>query len=301
MYGRSLWSYRSSIVSTGTEGKYKLNCNAFITYHFSLHSVMEIEQKVDSLNCELINDLFYAILKLVRSDDLSQMSNCNVILNGMIHDQSFILNKVHSINNQMKEFIDKKEWDGALADAAENGHLEICKYLVSIGATNFDSSLELAAFNGRMKICKYLVSLGDIDINLGLEGAAYFGHLDVCKYFVSQGAANFNWALKCAANSGDLEICKYFVSLGATDFDRALYDAVQRGQLDICKYLVSLGATNFDEALRYAIHSGHMNICKYLVSLGASNFNYALHHKIYQSCCTTEIYLYILEQMDKLN
>ena len=51
----------------------------------------------------------------------------------------------------------------ALQSAAENGHLNIVQYLVSIGANihaSDDQALRLAAENGHLEIVQYLVSIG---------------------------------------------------------------------------------------------------------------------------------------------
>ena len=139
----------------------------------------------DKLNDKIIDDLLYEIAVNIHSDDLSQMSTCNTLLNCVIHDPIFIRNTVYSIDSKMKGYIINKKWDDVFQYIYQHSHLEICKYL---------------ALNGT------------ILTDTGLAYAAWYGHLDLCEYFVSLGATNFNYAIKWAASSGNLEVCKYIVS-----------------------------------------------------------------------------------------
>ena len=56
------------------------------------------------------------------------------------------------------------ERDYALRLAAENGHLEVVKYLIDLHASE-DGALRWAAANGRLKVVKYLLERG-ADSNL---------------------------------------------------------------------------------------------------------------------------------------
>ena len=105
-------------------------------------------------------------------------------------------------------------------------NLEICKFFVSCGATNFNQALLNAANNGKLDICKYIVSLCNFDVKVfkrALLNAANNGKLDICKYIVSLcnfDVKVFKRALLNAVNNGHLDVCSYLVSLSATHFDR---------------------------------------------------------------------------------
>ena len=248
----------------------------------------------DFIDSQLIYDLLYIIAKNIHTDDLFHLSNCNASLNSMIHHPIFLKNKLYSIRS-MKRYINRKQWNFALQYAAQYGHLEVCKYLVSLGATNFDSALKCATRHDHLDMCKYFVSIGATDFNGALKYVAYHGKLNLCKYFVSLGATDFDRSLEYAILSNRLKICKYLVSLGATNLDYALKLAVQEGHLDICKYLVSIGTfsiADYNTVLSSAAIFGHLDICKYLVSIGANKFNHALN-------CATR-YEYIREYLESI-
>ena len=189
----------------------------------------------------LIND----ITQLIHSDDLYNLSNCNVLLNEIVHDRSFIQKKMYSIHHNMKGLIVKKKWYGIFYHMVRNGHLEMCKHIVLLKifhTIHLNELLNCAAYRGHLKICKYLVYLGATDFKHAIDYAIKGANLDICKYLASFGTININWALYYTAHRGHLDICKYFVSIGATDFDKALYYAARKGNLDICNYLVSLSS-----------------------------------------------------------
>ncbi|WP_082932811.1 ankyrin repeat domain-containing protein [Ralstonia insidiosa] len=84
--------------------------------------------------------------------------------------------------------------DAALQVSAENGHLEVTKYLVEQG-TNIhaddDAALRNSAGDGHLSVVKYLVEQGaniHAKNDLALCLSAGFGHLEVAKYLVDQGS-----------------------------------------------------------------------------------------------------------------
>lgn len=112
-----------------------------------------------------------------------------------------------------------------LCIAAENGQLEIVKYLIQGGAgVNYDYdfriwnySLEMAAWNGHFEIVKHLVENG-ADVNLD-NGNALIWSLDgkrlkISKYLIDNGSnlhSEENHPLKYAVEHNILEIVKYLV------------------------------------------------------------------------------------------
>ena len=75
----------------------------------------------------------------------------------------------------------------------DGGHLEIVKYLVSLGAdirAAGDYAVRWASENGHLETVKYLVSVGaDIraENDLAVRWASENGHLEIVKYLVSVG------------------------------------------------------------------------------------------------------------------
>ena len=158
---------------------------------------------------------------MVHTDDLYNLSNCNVSLNSMIHNSSFIRKTLCHIATDVESIkwdSENEKWNYVNSFAAGGGHLDICKYSILLGATDF---------------------------NYSLINAARAGHLDICKYLISQdtsgtfNATNFNWALDYAAYGGHLELCKYFVSIGTNKYNRAIDNAAYGGHKDVEIYLIN--------------------------------------------------------------
>ncbi len=82
----------------------------------------------------------------------------------------------------------KSRLGNSLNEASENGHLDVVKYLISIGAKITKGALRLASRFGHLDVVKYLVSIG-ADIHVykddALKWAITNKHLDVVKYLKS--------------------------------------------------------------------------------------------------------------------
>jgi ankyrin repeat protein len=122
--------------------------------------------------------------------------------------------------------------------AGSEGHLDVVKYLVSVGADikngrncwskptkrwDYILALEMACIGGHLEVVKYLVSIGACvtgEDNASVGDACQFGHLEVAKYLVSMGANVFtedNFAMEKAIVYGHTEVVKYIKNLSAKD------------------------------------------------------------------------------------
>ena len=184
----------------------------------------------------------------------------------------------------------------ALGWAAEYGHYEIVKYLVSLSPPPValpwqrgDDCIVDAAIYGHLEIAQYLVSLGaNICQDYIIAKCAEKGHVHMLEYIVSLGGnilSNDN-SIFWAAAHGQIKSLEYLASQGAdlrVGNDLALVWAATNGHLNIILYLVSMGAdvrTNEDGALRAAAENGHVHVMKYLLSCGADVRN--LTEEIYR-------------------
>ena len=188
-----------------------------------------------------------------------------------------------SSNLERYKFIyDIKDPNTGLVEAASLGTLALVRYFLKLGADLHamdEEALYLAADNGHLDVVKYLVELG-ADNEYALKLVARDGHLDIVKYLVEQGAdihARDEDALRSAAMNGHLDVVKYLVELGANIHARneeALVVAAGNGHLDVVEYLVELGANLHiigEYPLRLAAGNGHLDVVKYLVELGANS------------------------------
>lgn len=182
---------------------------------------------------------------------------------------------------------DKARNNHTIELASKNGHLEVVKYLTSIGVdvTNVNNqSLQCACRNGHLEIAKYLVSVGATDtFGQALQVASQNGHLEVVKYLVSIGGDGIV-AKDSAITHGHLEIVKYLVSIGINviETDRVQIASLY-GCLDIVKYLVSLGAdvVNDSTSISWASRKGHIKVVEYLLSVGADFTKLSSKHQTY--------------------
>eukprot|EP00038_Savillea_parva_P008289 m.175984 g.175984 ORF g.175984 m.175984 type:complete len:966 (+) comp14087_c0_seq1:281-3178(+) len=151
--------------------------------------------------------------------------------------------------------------------AADHGHMDVCKLLLSHGAIAGKADdrgytpLHACADSGHLDICTLLVENGapaDPQAQIGctpLHRAAEQGHLEVCKFLQSHGAdINFQdrgkgWTpLLLSALHGRVEVCKFLLTCGADVKTRNCYGesclhmAAQPGHIELVKLLLSAGA-----------------------------------------------------------
>jgi len=126
-----------------------------------------------------------------------------------------------------------------LMDAAKAGDLEQVKLLIS-ETGDIKYALEWAANNGHLEVVKYLV-LNGADIharnNGAIEWAAYNGHLEIVKYLVLEGAnIRTSYALDNAVIRGNIEVVKFLVPEGANIRPSIFNKYIKK---DIVDFLVS--------------------------------------------------------------
>jgi len=170
------------------------------------------------------------------------------------------------VNNGAK--VDAKRKDGfhAAEAAAQEGHLDILKFLIKekpqvmdLKGTYGNTPLIEAANNGHLNIVKHLLSHQQVDIdsqnNYGSSPiilASYHNHTEVVEFLVQKGAN---------------------IKLKAKDGAHAAYLAAQKSNLKILKFLVQnapdvvdMKGYNGRTPLGIAAGKGHLNVVKYLIS-----------------------------------
>ena len=145
----------------------------------------------------------------------------------MNHKQQSQLNNRKMVQQQQGEL------NKALIEAAENGHVEVCLFLIEQGAN-----------------INYIDELG----RTPLHRAATNGHAEVCRLLLEQGTDVHatNWLgltpLHMAAFNGHFEVCRLLLERGANVHaiarydDTPLHDAAANGHLKVCRLLIEQGA-----------------------------------------------------------
>ncbi|WP_341813296.1 ankyrin repeat domain-containing protein [Wolbachia endosymbiont (group B) of Germaria angustata] len=183
--------------------------------------------------------------------------------------------------------------------AAENGKLEIVRYIIDKKLYNIDivnndkrTPLLLAAQNGHLEIVKFLVDKG-ADFYLRdkfgftpLERAIDRGQDDIVKYLTEvKNRFGFTYLHK-AAWDGNLDLFKLLIKLLINhnadlyrvdnDSSSPLHRAAENGKLEIVRYIIDKKLYNIDTVnndkrtpLLLAAQNGHLEIVKFLVDKGA--------------------------------
>jgi len=102
--------------------------------------------------------------------------------------------------------------------AASQGKIEVVKFLIDKGATDFDGALREAAES--TDIVELLINKGVTDLDAILRKAAGFGKLYIVKDLLDKGATDLDGALRQAAESGQVNIVELLINKGAADADR---------------------------------------------------------------------------------
>ncbi|XP_067653150.1 putative ankyrin repeat protein RF_0381 [Haliotis asinina] len=189
--------------------------------------------------------------------------------------------------------------------AAGNGHRDVVKFLVGVGAdvslvdSEGNNVLHWACIGGDLETVKLIVSMNAVDINsrgwyskTPVMVAAQLGHRNVVKFLVGTGAdvslgdSDGDNVLHLACIGGDLETVKLIVSMNVLDINsREQYNmtpvmmAAGKGFSDMVKFLVgrgadvSLGDSDGDNVLHYACFGGDLEIVELIVSMNVLDIN----------------------------
>nr|XP_012563333.2 secreted RxLR effector protein 124-like [Hydra vulgaris] len=127
-------------------------------------------------------------------------------------------------------------------DFAESiGKLDLIKLLNQLGYRGTELAIDSAAENGHLEVIKYLHELGTND---AINNAAENGHLEVVKYLHEKGYRCLNWVFDYAAKNGHLEVVKYLHELGYKGSKWAIDNVAHKGHLEVVKYLHEKGYKN---------------------------------------------------------
>lgn len=171
----------------------------------------------------------------------------------------------------------KLEISVALDMAAQKGHADIVKFLITQGAyvnIYHDQALRYSCTNGYTDVVKILLEAGaDLHVfdDLPLRYTCEKGHTETVRVLLEYGAnVNIFFDGSCpligAAYSGNTDMVRLLLEYGANvhaDDDAALIDAVQQGHIETVRVLLKAGANvhmKDDWPLKAAYNRGFTDI-----------------------------------------
>jgi hypothetical protein len=183
--------------------------------------------------------------------------------------------------------------------AIKYGHVEILKYLNTIGLECDEDMTDNAIYNGQIEILIYLKSLGlecyeysecleciqygmmcyecsedisptgykkyEIGKTYVIDTAAWRGHIDMFKYLYESGMDFQDRTLYDAAKYGHIEIVKYICEMA--DITGRINMAATYGYVDVLKLIYINDKYSIPNAMIVAAEGGHIDVVKYLFKL----------------------------------
>ena len=160
-----------------------------------------------------------------------------------------------------KHLLNQRKWrQKDMTHWADVGDLEALKYLHRLKRQCTDVvAMQRASRNGHLQVVKFLHSIGVACSVSAMEWASENGHLQVVKFLHSIGMPYDSKAIDWASHNGHLQVVKFLNSIGATCTSHAMDWASANGHLDVVKFLHSIGAPCDARAVHLACGNGHFH------------------------------------------
>ena len=143
--------------------------------------------------------------------------------------------------------------DSAVRNAAAEGHVDIVRHLVGLGANIPQYALIEAVSNNHFDVVKYLVGEKNMrPSDAALTRAVLFERRDIVKYLIENGAnvhAENDYALRWTARAGHFDLVRLLVAKGANihaENDYALLWAVEKWPFRNCSLFNRTWSRYFD-------------------------------------------------------
>ena len=176
-----------------------------------------------------------------------------------------------------------KKFPTGLELLCQKNNIEIIRFLVSrdyIDLQNENkSALIVSCFYGHLDLVKYLISVGANPIetnNFPITFASRGGHIDIVKYLTLLGADPYvdnNINLCAAITSNNPFVIKFFIMFGcdpSSNNDLLMGIYCQYGNLDMVGFLHRFGVALNYQQLFLATTNNHIDIMEYLIVNGVN-------------------------------
>lgn len=169
-----------------------------------------------------------------------------------------------------------RELGKAVYWACKHGHLEVVKWLDSMGVKFESSALCVASANNDRAMVEFLLAKGVRHSSYAVTRAGLNNHLEMVQFLHSKDIKGDQDSIFGAVVNGHLEIVKFLYSKGIkVEENRWVFaanpveEAIKKGYLEGLTFLISNGLSMRDRYMEIASEYGHFEIVKCLHSAGA--------------------------------
>jgi len=142
-------------------------------------------------------------------------------------------------------------------EACKGGHIDIVKFMIEKGATDYNYGLRGTCEGGNVEIVNLMIKQGATDWDEGLYFACLGGHMEIVKLMIKCEATDWYSGLRGACKGGHMEIVKLMIKCEATDWYSGLIRACKGGNIEIVKRMIEkeqiIGMMDYKEHVREVI------------------------------------------------
>lgn len=164
--------------------------------------------------------------ELAKAGHIESLDGCNV--------ESYDISQCRSLNVVKRFYHDANpNLNGCLYGACKSGCVEIAKWAIRKGATDWDTGLAGACQGGHMELAKLMISNGATNYNKCLGHACLNRHKDIVELMIVCGANQWNVGLREACGGGNNELINLMIMKGANNWNDGLRRACVCGQASL--------------------------------------------------------------------
>lgn len=175
------------------------------------------------------------------------------------------------------------DWELALSNACQGGHMDIVKLVISQTCcarqtlNYWNSGFKSACYGGHMNIVKFILTKGANDWNGGLIMASGGGHMEIVQFMISNGACSWYNAFSFACSHGRAAVAKLIDPNVLTWNGSALFSqACRSGSVELVELFLNKKhfemSSRFLDVLCDTCVSGNLELVELLISSRTNPF-----------------------------
>lgn len=112
-----------------------------------------------------------------------------------------------------------------ISQICQFGNIKLVKKNFNIFTSEINKCLKFGASNS-LEIVKFLIQKGATNFDEALVSATHSNKTDIIEFLIQKGATDFNGALKRACRNGNNQLIEFFIKKGADNWDNALIHSI---------------------------------------------------------------------------